>query len=109
MYPHLTLREKVFYVIRRHDIELAETFARRCPEVPDIVALNTFFHCIFSQIEHCPVEARQCLDDTLTEMMWLRQFEQVAIPILIRVRFPPFTAKHVPGFYDNGLSRSASA
>lgn len=109
MHPHLTLRAKVFYLIRRHDIELAETFARRCPEVRDVMELNTFFHHMFSQIENCPVQARQCLNDTMSVDDWLRNFEHDALPVLLRRRFPPFTAKNVPAFYDRHVSGFAPA
>jgi len=96
----ISLRARVFYLIRHHDIELAETFARRCPEVRDLVELNTFFHRIFSQIEGFPVDARACLNDTMNEQDWFRHFEATALPALLRLRFPPFTAKEVPSFYD---------
>jgi len=99
MYPHLTLRAQVFYLIRRYDVELAETFARRCPDVRDVMELNAFFHRIFSQIENCPIQARACLGDDMSMEDWLRNFERDGLPVLCRLRFPPLTAKEVSPFY----------
>lgn len=101
MFRHLTLRAQVFYLIRRHDVELAETFARRCPEVRDIPELNGFFHQIFSQIESSTLQARACLGDDMSVDDWMRNFETTALPCLQRLRFPPLTAKEVPSFYGS--------
>lgn len=98
--PMLSLRARVFYLIRRHDVELSETFARRCPEVATIQELNQFFHYIVSQLEGFSVNARSCLCDNMHIDDWLRHFEVTVLPELRRRRFPPITAKEVPSFYD---------
>jgi len=95
-----SIRARVFYMIRHHDVELAETYAHRCPEVNDVTDLNMFFHRIFGQFSECTHHLRSRLDDTLTVDQWLFYFERDILPELRRLRFPACTAKEVPPLYE---------
>lgn len=95
----LPLRARLFYLIRAHDVELAEDFARRCPEVEDLVELNTFFHQILSQYDDNTQSLRQELDDTSDLTRWIQRFETHILPYLRRHRFPPLTGKEVVDIY----------
>lgn len=96
---NMSLQARVFYAIRLHDIELAETFAMRCPSLRDIVDLNTFFHQVLSQYPEDTRGLRQCLDDTMDMETWLRYFTADILPFLRRHRFPPTTHRHAKSFY----------
>jgi hypothetical protein len=96
-----SLRTRVFYLIRHRDIELAEDFVRRCPEVNDIVELNNFFHRTLSQFEVNTLPAREALIDTPVFEDWARHFEQDVLPVLRNLRFPALTAKIVPPSYQS--------
>lgn len=97
----LDLRSRVFYLIRLHDVELAESFVRRCPPVSDLVELNTFFHNLLAQYPEGCRDLREHLDDTMHEDVWMQHFEQYILPTLRRKRLPPLTAKVVPDYYQS--------
>lgn len=83
------IRSRVSYSIRRHDIELAETFVRCCPVVSTVPELNRFFHTILTQYPKPLLKERLCLDDELPFDHWLRHFESAILPTLVTLRFPP--------------------
>lgn len=94
------LRPRVFYLIRAQDVELAEDFVRRCPEVHDLTALNAFFHRTLTQYQDSTTDMRSCLDDTLDMDAWLRMFSSSVLPYLRRHRFPPCTDRNASPFYQ---------
>lgn len=98
-FHEFTPREQIFYLMRRYDIELAETFARRCPPLSDVIDVNTFFHQLLARYDHNTQELRGSLDDSLSMAEWLRRFEQQILPYLRQWRLPALTAKEVPAFY----------
>lgn len=97
----LSIRARVFGLIQRYDVELAETYARLCPEVTNVAQLNRFFRWVLSQHDDSTRQERSYLDDTMTVDQWLRHFEASILPSLRHLRFPPFTGKDVPNFYGN--------
>lgn len=101
--PKQSIRVRVFYAIRHQDVELAENFAARCPEVEDIKELNHFFRMILSQYEEDSRVQRECLDDTMSLEDWLRHFETTVLPFLRRHRFPPITSRNVVSPYTTAL------
>lgn len=102
--PHRTesvdLRPRLFYLIRAQDVELAEDFVRRCPEVFDVKSLNAFFHRTLTQYQESTTDMRACLDDTLEMDAWLRMFSAQLLPTLQRRRFPPCTDRNASPFYQ---------
>lgn len=86
------LRAKVFYLIRRRDVELAETFARRCPDVTTVPELNRFFHQILSQHETETHQTRYYLDDGMNFDVWADTFQTYVLPTLLELRFPSDTS-----------------
>lgn len=94
------LRPRLFYLIRAQDVELAEDFVRRCPEVYDLTALNAFFHRTLTQYVESTTDMRACLDDTLDLEAWLRMFSGSVLPYLRRHRFPPCTDRNASPFYQ---------
>jgi hypothetical protein len=94
------LRPRLFYLIRAQDVELAEDFVRRCPEVYDLTALNAFFHRTLTQYQESTTAMRACLDDTLDMDAWLRMFTSSVLPYLRRHRFPPCTDRNASPFYQ---------
>lgn len=86
------LRSQVFYLIRRFDPELAETFVRRCPNVSDIPELNAFLRLALAQHEADTCRARQYLDDTMEFDAWSEYFIAYVLPVFQQLRFPTLTA-----------------
>lgn len=86
-----SIRERVFYAIRLQDVELAECFAARCPDVADVVELNTFFHHLLAQYNFSTTQLRSYLDDTMGVDKWLRYFNQDILPVLRQQRLPEVT------------------
>lgn len=101
MYTPNSLRGRVFYLIRFHDIELAEDFLRRCPDVQSINTLNQFFHRTFNQYTTIDTSAlRQALHDQLTIDEWLKAFEALVLPTMRKLRFPPCLDQNSNPFYQ---------
>lgn len=88
-----TIKTRVYYTIRFSDVELAENFAARCPEVNNLTELNAFFHTTLSQFPEDTVGLRQYLDDTTDLEEWLRQFKSDILPFMCTSRFPPMTSR----------------
>lgn len=101
-----SIRERVFYKIRNRDVELAENFAVRCPEVESVPELNMFFHQILSQYPTDTTAQRECMDDTMALEDWLLHFEQEVLPFLIINRFPPLTGRRPISPYSQPVSYS---
>lgn len=89
----------VFYVIRYHDIELAEVFRHRCPDHVDLKDLNAFFHQTLAQYEFDTSELRAGLDPIRSFELWIQWFENNVLPVLRANRFPALSAKEVTGIY----------
>jgi hypothetical protein len=95
-----TLRQRLFFLIRRDDVELAETFITLCPDTDSVAELNRFFRLVFSQIETDTRPKRALLDDSLNQVEWLQCFMVELFPLLREQRFPPNTQKKAVHFYD---------
>jgi hypothetical protein len=95
-----TIRTKVFYLIRYHDVELAESFLRHCSEAEDLEDINALFHRILAQYNVDTTHQRSMLESMLTEEQWLQRFEQHVLSLLREHRFPPLSGKNVPTFYS---------
>lgn len=95
-----SIRARVFYLIRSRDVELAEDYLRRCPDVKSIQTLNGFFHRTLSQCAFDTQDLRGFLDDTVDLETWCQTFDQQILPTLRRFRFPPFTDKRASPFYE---------
>lgn len=95
-----TIRARVYYLIRSTDVDLAEDFFRRCPDVKSIHTLNAFFHRTLSQCEVNTQALRACLDDNVSLDVWCQNFSQHILPTLRRHRFPPYTDKRASPFYE---------
>lgn len=94
------LRAKVFYLIRLRDVELAETFARRCPDVSSVPELNLFFHQVLSQHEDPTHQTRYYLDDEMDYATWADTFQAYVLPTLIELRFPSDTSPQPMPYND---------
>jgi len=97
---NLSLQARVFYLIRFHDVELAEDFLRRCPEVNSIEALNHFFHLQMSQYAFNTQQVRMGLVDCDRFEQWSHLFIKEVLPSLMSWRFPPFTQLNTASVYD---------
>jgi|AntDeeMinimDraft_4_1070355.scaffolds.fasta_scaffold57145_1 hypothetical protein len=95
------IRVKVFFLIRYHDVELAESFLRHCPEANDLEDINAFFHRTLAQLHVDTSAQRSALETNLTEEQWLQRFEQHVLPLLREYRFPPLSGKNVPSLYSH--------
>ena len=87
------LREKLFYHIRYHDVELAEGIIVRCPTITNIKELNDFFRVLLSQYEVDTFTLRTVLDDTMDINRWFYYFDTEILPVLRVNRLPPLTHK----------------
>jgi hypothetical protein len=94
------IRARVFYLIRSKDVELAEDFYRRCPDVKSVGSLNAFFRRTLTQYPTDTQVMRSHLDDALTIEQWLSMFEQHVLPTLRTLRFPPCTDNTSNPFYQ---------
>ena len=94
------IRTKVFFTIRYHDVELAESFLRHCPEAEDLEDINAFFHRTLAQLEADTAAQRSVLETCLTQEQWLQRFEHYVLPMLREHRFPPLSGKNVPPLYS---------
>jgi hypothetical protein len=105
------LRPQVFYLIRAFDVELAEDFVRRCPEVHDLTSLNAFFHRILTQYQDNTANMRALLADDVDLNTWLRMFKENVLPYLRNHRFPPCTDRTASPFYQllDGCSSGLSS
>ncbi len=100
--PHRnhTIRTKVFYLIRYHDVELAESFLRHCQHANDLEDINAFFHRTLAQMTPDTTAIRSVLETNITEEQWLQRFDQHVLPFLREHRFPPLSGKNVPSLYS---------
>lgn len=97
---NISLRVRVYGMIRKFDVELSETFLARCHDIKDIVDLNTFFHNTLSQYRVDTYALRQSLNDQHTFEEWCAYFEGTLLPFLRMHRFPTLTARNPVSFYN---------
>lgn len=95
-----SLHRRLFFLMHRDDVELAETFINLCPDTDSVADLNKFFRLVFSQIDVDTSDKRALLDDSMSETDWLQCFMVEVFPLLRRLRFPPNTQKTAFHFYD---------
>jgi len=107
-HPQQSIRERVFYHVRHHDVELAESLVARCPDVESVTALNRFFRGLLSQYDVDTLPQRQCLDDTLDLERWFHHFDATVLPFMRRQRLPPQTHRHpVSPYHPSGQSAAS--
>lgn len=95
---------RLFCLIRRYDVELAEDLLRRSPsDITTISELNKFF--IELQAAY-PKATRPQLALPATENLedWLRGFEVSVLPTLRKLRLPPYTARTEHPFYAASMA-----
>lgn len=97
---HYSLRRRLFFLMHRDDVELAETFINLCPDTDSVADLNKFFRLVFSQVEVNTSDKRALLDDNMNQTDWLQCFMVEIFPLLRSLRFPPNTQKTAAHFYD---------
>lgn len=105
----LPLKGRLFYVIRFHDIELAEDFIRRCPDVTSVRELNQFFHGLLSQYNHDTAALRALLQNGENFDYWQCQFVDNILPSLKAWRFPAMTQRNIRPIYETVSPQPAMA
>ncbi len=96
----LPLKGRLFYVIQFHDVDLAEDFYRRCPDVSSVYELNNFFHSLLSQYAHDTSRLRAQLQVNENFDYWQCRFVEHVLPSLCNWRFPPFTHLQARPIYE---------
>lgn len=97
-----SIRSRLFYAIRNADVELAEAFAARCPEVSSIAELNRCFHRLLTQYDVNTQHLRLSLSDDIDVETWIARFTTHGILDFLRNnRFPPLTGNWDWGVYSN--------
>jgi len=107
-----SISARVFYLIRYHDVELAEDFARRCPHNAQTVKeINQFFHLLLTQypLDTHAHALRQGLLECTDFDQWAVSFVAQVLPELQRRRLPPCTHLHQPSVYESRLPRLRAA
>lgn len=87
------IRTRVFLIMRHVDVELAEVFMTRCPNIATMTELNTFFHMTLSQYAENTSELRLLLDDKVDIETWATTFRTYILPFMVNKRFPTDTRK----------------
>lgn len=96
-----SIRSRVFYAMRNFDVELAEMFAAKCPEVETIGELNKVFHRLLSQYDVDTRALRQSLSDDIDIDCWInRLFNDGIFNFIQTHRFPPITGNWGWGVYN---------
>lgn len=106
MQPNLqdNIAARVFYLIRRHDVELAEDFLRRSQTgYKTVQELNQFFQGLVAQYPKNN-QPRLALPVTDNLDIWLRDFEANVLPVLRRLRLPPCMDRTSHPFYQAAMA-----
>lgn len=106
MQPNLqdNIAARVFYLIRRHDVELAEDFLRRSKTgFTSVQELNQFFQGLVAQYPKNS-QPRLALPVTSDLDSWLRAFEASVLPELRRLRLPPCMDRTSHPFYQAAMA-----
>lgn len=110
MDTNLSIRARVFYVIRYHDVELAEDFLSRCYEVQSIAELNQFFRQLMADYRHNTQALTQQFTDGECFESWQQRFVANVLPSLRSWRLPPRAGQRhsiydtsPPQYFDNLL------
>ena len=101
---NISLKDRVFYVIRRVDVELAEGFMSRCPDTHDLTELNAFFHTTLATYGESSREVRTALRADVSVEVWISTFERYVLPQVVTMRWPPLTMRAPQNTYNEGCT-----